>query len=51
MAPLQFRQDDFWKEMADEFNALARIVQQATQTGCGQATVGMDRDELGSARN
>ena len=46
IAPLQFRQDDFWKEMADEFNALTAIVQRARQTGCGQATVVMDRDEL-----
>jgi hypothetical protein len=46
VAPLQFRQDDFWKEMADEFNALANIVQRARQTGCGQATVVMDQEEI-----
>jgi hypothetical protein len=27
--PIQFRDDDFWREMADEFNAIARIVEQA----------------------
>jgi len=46
VAPLQFRQDDFWKEMADEFNALSTMVQRAKQTGCGQATVVMDQEEL-----
>jgi hypothetical protein len=46
VTPLQFRQDDFWQEMADEFNSLATIVERAKQTGCGQATVVMDHDEL-----
>jgi hypothetical protein len=43
---LQFRQDDFWRDMAGEFNALSTIVQKARQTGCGQATVVMDRAEM-----
>jgi hypothetical protein len=41
VAPLRFRENDFWREMADEFNAIAAQLQASRQ----RAGRGLDLDQ------